>query len=112
MTKGFGMPGPMVSMFKLTPFWSKLTGLAHTIPYDVTLLEQNWKTGKLPTEQLGQIGSPTLVLVGGKSPADVRDVGAAVAAALPDARCEVVPGQAHNVAAKASAPVLCKFFEG
>lgn len=112
MTKGFGMPGPLVSMFKVTPVWPKLTALAHTIPYDVTLLEQNWQTGKLPANRMAEIGSPTLVLVGGKSPAAVRDVGAAVVVALPCARCEVVAGQAHNVSAKALAPVLCKFFQG
>ncbi len=110
MTRAFGMPGPLVTAFKITPMWSKLTGLAHTIPYDVALLDENWQSGKLPTEILSAVDAPTLVLAGGKSPADVRNLAPVLCAALPRGTTQVVAGQAHNVMAKALAPVLAGFF--
>jgi hypothetical protein len=52
-----------------------------------------------------------LVLVGGESPLYMRNAQAAVAAAVPGARLEVLPGQTHMVRAKAVAPVLTGFLE-
>jgi pimeloyl-ACP methyl ester carboxylesterase len=110
MTASFGMPGPMVDLFRLTPAWSKLTGLAHTIPYDLALLRDNLEGHPLPVERWSTITAPTLVLAGSKSPASAQATMRAVASALPNGRTRQVEGQAHNVAGKALAPPLSEFF--
>jgi hypothetical protein len=52
---------------------------------------------------------PTLVADGGKSPDYMRASAAAVAAVLPNATYQTVPGQTHIIKAKALAPVLRDF---
>jgi pimeloyl-ACP methyl ester carboxylesterase len=52
---------------------------------------------------------PTLVLVGGASPAWMIDVGKQVADALPNGRLSVLEGQEHVVSPEVLVPVLAEF---
>ena len=54
---------------------------------------------------------PTLVMAGTKTWPVLLDAARAVAAAIPPARHQTLPGQSHNVVAKAIAPVLESFLK-
>jgi pimeloyl-ACP methyl ester carboxylesterase len=103
------VPKPVVFMMQLMlPVWSKLKAVAHTLPYDATIMG-NWS---VPTERAAQVHVPALVMHGGKTDARLSRAAVALSAALPNAETRVLAGQDHNVAAGALAPVLREFFLG
>jgi pimeloyl-ACP methyl ester carboxylesterase len=110
--RSVGVPGFGIAIMRLLPVWKKLKGVAHTIPNDLVLLEGLRQGKPLPATRWTTTTMPTLVADGGKSPAYMRNSAAALAAVLPNARHETLPGQTHLVKAKALAPVLRNFFEG
>jgi pimeloyl-ACP methyl ester carboxylesterase len=110
--KSVDVPGFGIVMMKLLPAWKKLKGVAHTLPNDLVLVEGLRQGRPLPADRWTTATVPTLVADGGKSPAYMRNSAAAMAAVLPGARHETVPGQTHLVKAKALAPVLRSFFLG
>jgi len=105
-----GAPRLIVALMRLLPVWSKLTGVAHTLPYDFTILAGKQAGTPLPAGQWVEVTMPALVVVGGKSPAWFHHGTRALAQALPNADHRVLEGQMHNVKAKALAPLLAEFF--
>ncbi len=104
-----GAPAPMVALLRLMPVWRKLTAVAHTLPWDLSLVvPRSQGTPDRPASWSGAT-RPVLVLAGGRSPEYMRNAQASLAAALPHGRCEVVPGQTHMVKAVALAPVVSAF---
>ncbi len=102
-----GAPGFVVFMMSAVPWvWSKLKAVAHTLPYDATIMDGF----RVPVARLGEIHTPTLVVNGGKTDPNLQASAKAVAAAVPGAGHRVLDGQTHNVAPKALAPVLTSFF--
>ena len=87
--------------------WKGLTSIAHTLPYDTQVMGATFTP---PVERLSAITVPTLVMVGGKSPADMAAAEQAVADAIPGSVHRVLPGQTHTVSAKALASALDEFF--
>ncbi|MGB3440046.1 MAG: alpha/beta hydrolase [Actinophytocola sp.] len=110
--KSVDVPGLGIMMMRLAPVWKKLTGVAHTLPDDLALLAGLRQGRPLPADRWTTATMPTLVADGGKSPEYLRNGAAALAAVLPNARHETVPGQTHLVKPKALAPVLRAFFLG
>ncbi len=110
MTRGVGLPAPLVAFMRLLPAWSKLTSVAHTIPYDVAHLGDAGSGRPLDPGRWSAAAVPTLVMDGGKSPAWMRAAMPALTAALPDAEHRTLPRQMHVVKAGAMAPVLLEFF--
>ena len=110
--KSVDVPGFGIVMMRLMPAWKKLKAVAHTLPNDLVLLEGLRQGRPLPADRWTTTTVPTLVADGGKSPEYMRNSAAALAAVLPNARHETVPGQTHLVKAKALAPVLREFFLG
>jgi len=104
-----GMPGLLVALFPALPGWSRLTAVAHTLPYDFGLLDGTQHGGPLPRERWAGVSQPALVLAGGKSPAWMQHGADALAAALPAARHRTLPGQTHMVKAGVLAPALVEF---
>lgn len=104
-----GAPAPAIFMMRLLPSWKKLTAVAHTLPYDLSLVSPHQQGKPLPAGYYAEVTAATLVLAGRKSPAYMRNAQAAIAAALPDARLQVLPGQTHMIKAKVVAPVLTAF---
>ena len=86
--------------------WKKLKLVAHTLPYDLTILSDR----SVLNERSRLISVPTLVLGGEKSPKELRDAVGAVATALPDGRSRFLSGQDHIVSGPALAPVLFEYF--
>ena len=110
--KSVDVPGFGIVMMQLMPVWKKLKGIAHTLPNDLVLVEGLRQGRPLPADRWTTATMPTLVADGGKSPAYMRNSAAGLAAVLPNARHETVPGQTHLVKAKALAPVLRSFLLG
>ena len=101
-----GLPRPMVAVMRLLPVWRKLTGMAHTLPHDYAIVLDHQQGRPLPAGLYAGSTVPTLVIAGGKSPEYMRNAQAAVAAAVPGARLEVLPGQTHIIKAGVLAPVV------
>ena len=108
LTESAGVPGFVVDGMRDAPEWAFLTALAPSLPYDVALFPPGQG---LPAERLGAVRVQTLVLDGGESPAWMRAAAAAVAAAVPGAVAETLPGQDHGVLHQPEAlvPVLRRF---
>lgn len=102
-----GVPGMVVFIMKLMPVWSKLKGVAHTLPYDVTILGDF----SLPQEKAASVKIPTLISGGDKSQVTLQQAIKTLSEVMPGSELKILKGQTHNVAAKAIAPVLIDFFE-
>lgn len=110
--KHVGVPGVVSALMPLMPAWSKLTAVAHTLPYDLALTLDNQRGKPLPTSRWTSLAAPTLVVDGGKSPAWMRSGAKALADLLPTAQYRTLPGQTHMIKAEAHAPLLVEFFKG
>jgi pimeloyl-ACP methyl ester carboxylesterase len=111
MREGVNLPAPVVAMMRLMPAWRAMKGIAHTLPYDLTLLGDDTGSGKpLPAYRFENIAVPTLVIGGGKSPQPMQDAMRALAEVVPGAQHHTLEGQTHIVKATALAPVLKEFY--
>ncbi|WP_274651019.1 alpha/beta fold hydrolase [Paenibacillus humicola] len=110
MRKGIEIPSIFVAMMQLMPAWPRMKSVAHTLPYD-TMLTVSLQQGKpLPAGKWSAVTVPTLVAVGGKSPAWMRNAMQALAETLPNAGLRTISGQTHIVKPAVLAPVLTEFF--
>ena len=107
-----GVPRIGVFMMRLLPVWSKLKAVAPTLPHDLAIVTPFQGGRPLPAARWTSVTAPTLVIAGGKSPAWMQHAQAALAAAVPGARLQTLPGQTHMVKAKIVAPVLRASFQG
>lgn len=110
--KAVGTPGLFIALMRLMPAWSKLKAVAHTLPYDGAIVEDNQRGKPLPPGRWASVTVPTLVVDGGKSPAWMRHANRSLANVLPNAQYRTLEGQTHMVKAKAHAPMLVGFFKG
>lgn len=102
-----GAPAPMVMMMRVMfPVWSKLKAVAHTLPYDASIMG-DWR---VPVERAAQVRTPALVMYGSKTDERLKRAAKAVAAAIPGAELRELAGQTHNASAGAIAPELEEFF--
>jgi len=104
------VPAMVVALMPLMPAWAKLKAAAHTLPYDLTIMDGGQQGRPLPAGRWASLTAPTLVIAGGKSPAWLQNATRAVAQALPGASHQTLPGQTHIVKPKPLAPVLADFF--
>jgi pimeloyl-ACP methyl ester carboxylesterase len=104
--KGSGIPDAAIEQTKASPVWPSLLALAHTLAYDVRLLNE----GAVPVQRLRAIGCPVLGTTGSLSAPWAAASVRAVAEAVGDGAWRVLEGQAHNIAPEVLAPVLCERF--
>lgn len=104
------VPEEFVAQMRQEPFWPAFEAVAHTLPYDATLMEGTMFGKALPAERWASVVVPTLVLDGGASPAYMHSGAQALADALRDAQRRTLEGQTHEVAPEILAPVLQAFF--
>jgi pimeloyl-ACP methyl ester carboxylesterase len=107
---GVGVPAAGIAAMRLTPAWKGLKAVAHTLPYDMELLEGYQRGNPLPTDRWDSVAVPTLAAAGGKSPAWMQNAMRQLAERLPNAEYQTLPGQNHMIGAPALAPVLARFF--
>jgi pimeloyl-ACP methyl ester carboxylesterase len=105
-----GLPRVVVASMRLLPAWSRLTSVAHTLPYDRAVLGDTQAGAPLDAGRWAGATMPTLAIVGGKSPTWMQHGMRALADVLPCAEHRVLDGQTHMVKARALAPVLADFF--
>jgi pimeloyl-ACP methyl ester carboxylesterase len=107
MTEAFGAPKAFVYVMRLFMHgvWKKNESVAHTLPYDLTILN-DWSVLKASSS----ITAPTLVIGGEKSPEKLRKAVDTVVAAVPGSQRRLLAGQDHNIDMKVLAPVLVEFF--
>ena len=97
-------------LMPLLPAWSKLKSVAHTLPYDITIVQDNQRGKPFPAGRWAGATMPTLAMEGSRSPAWMRNGMRALAAVLPNATFRTLEGQTHMLKADAAAPVLTEFF--
>ena len=101
-----GMSDAMIEQVKASPGWRPLLALAHTLAYDVRLLNE----GVVPADRLSDITCPVLGTTGSLSPPWAEASVRAVAAAVQNGEWRVLEGQSHNVAPDVLAPLLRERF--
>ena len=97
---------------RLSPVWSKLKAIAHTLPHDGALVQDYQRGQPLPAGRWASVTMPTLVMDGGKSPAWIRNAARSLAGVLPNAQYRTLDGQTHMVKPEVQAPVLEAFYSG
>jgi pimeloyl-ACP methyl ester carboxylesterase len=107
-----GVPSFVVALMRWLPIWAKLTAVAHTLPHDGAIVRQFQRGEPLPSDVWAHVTVPALAMTGGKSAAWMQNGTRALAAALSHAKFRTLEGQAHDVDARALAPVLIEFFGG
>lgn len=100
-----GTPGEVIDGWSGAPFWPGLTALAHTLPYEMALVNG----GQVP-ERLASIRIPTLVMDGGGSLPWAAAAMALLLATVPGSTHLTLLGQNHNPSDELLAPVLREFF--
>jgi hypothetical protein len=104
-----GVPSVFILLMRLFPNWRKLTAVAHTVPYDLTILDGTQAGKPLPRDRWSGLRAANLVLDGGKSPVWMRHGCQALARLLPRSSYRTLPGQTHMVKAEVLAPALIDF---
>jgi pimeloyl-ACP methyl ester carboxylesterase len=106
MTEAVGVPAPAVEMSRETPMWSGLERVAHTIPYDLSIVGD----ASIPTAEIAKIDISVLALDGGASPDWARHAVRVLADLLANSQHLSLEGQNHGVDQAVLAPVLLHFF--
>jgi pimeloyl-ACP methyl ester carboxylesterase len=104
-----GMPELFILLMRFLPNWRKLTAVAHTVPYDLTIMRGTQAGKPLPRDRWSALRAPNLVLDGGKSPVWMRHGCQALAKLLPRSSYRTLPGQTHMVKPEVLAPALIEF---
>lgn len=100
---GIGMPRVFATLLPVMPGWRRLRALAPTLRHDMDLTAQ-----PPPLHIAAEIDIPVHVMVGERSPSELHQVATAVAAVIPGATHEVLPGQDHMVSEKVLLPSLIR----
>lgn len=109
-TEAIGIPQAVVEGFKTTPMWAELTGLAHTLPYDVEITGPG---NVLPARRLAAVPVPVLVMAGGAGIEWMPTAGRTLAATIPGARLAIFDRLDHGgpqAHPELLAPALVDFF--
>jgi pimeloyl-ACP methyl ester carboxylesterase len=107
-TRAVGIPEDVVAKLRHAPFRPGLEAIAHTLVYDATIVGDL----SLPTELIGSILTPALVISGDASSPFMRDAARAVADTLPNGRLCSLAGQSHDIDPQATAAVVSEFLGG
>jgi pimeloyl-ACP methyl ester carboxylesterase len=82
-----------IEMLRSLPLWPARVALAPTIPHEMRAFESY--VSNFDPARLANLRTPTLLLLGGDSPALEKAAAEALDAALPDSQIVVMPHQAH-----------------
>ncbi len=112
--KGMGLPGFAVTMMRwLMPGWSKMASVAHTIPYDLAVLDGTQSGEPLPAGRWSGTTAPTLVEVGSRSEPFFHAGARALVPLLAHANYRALDGRDHSailMATKALSDEITPFF--
>jgi pimeloyl-ACP methyl ester carboxylesterase len=111
-----GIPAEMTAGMRQAPWWPGLEALAHTLPYDATIMSDTQSGSPLPLKKWASVRVPTLVMDGtlflGREDghAFVRHGADELAHILPNAQRRTLEGQDHGPADVVLVPALKAFF--
>jgi pimeloyl-ACP methyl ester carboxylesterase len=111
-TKGVGIPVEVVAQLRQLPMWPGLEEMAHTLAYDATITGDTQRGNPSPLRKWASVTVPTLVMVGGMSPAFFHNGTQALVDILPNGQHRTLEGQDHGPADGVLALVLVEFFKG
>jgi len=112
MTDAMLVPAEMVAQMRNTPMWPQIEVVAHTIPYDGTIMGDTMSGNPSTIRKWASVTVPTLVMVGGASHAFFHNGTQALVGLLPNAVYRTLAGQDHGPADEVLTPALVEFFEG
>ncbi|MFI6171490.1 alpha/beta fold hydrolase [Nocardia sp. NPDC051052] len=112
LTKAMGIPRPMVSVMRVTPFWKNLVATANSTPHDWAVMRDYMRGEPLRTDDWTTVKAQTLVIAGAKSDALLRKGAKAIAAVLPDAELQEIAKLSHNPNVSLLAPAAGEFLTG
>jgi pimeloyl-ACP methyl ester carboxylesterase len=107
LAEAIGVPPEAVAVAEHWPDWPGMLAIAHTLPYDLTLVGD----GSVPSS-LAAVAVPTLVLHGDRSFDWIVDGMAELVRTIPSAIGRVMIDQDHGVAPEVIGPELRAFFLG
>lgn len=110
MTVAVGIPAEYIDGMKHAPFWASSVKVAHTISYDGEIMGETMYGDPASLQQFSSITTPTLVMVGGNSPAYQQNAVTTLAKILPNAQYRSMAGQDHGIAPEVLNPALVEFF--
>jgi pimeloyl-ACP methyl ester carboxylesterase len=102
--KSIGVPDEIMEQEHANSNWDELEAMAHTQVYDLMIIRS------LPTPQLAQITTPTLVVVSEATGDFMFNWTKATADALPNGEHLPLPGDWHGVPPDVLAPKMIEFF--
>lgn len=112
MTVAVGIPAEYIPGMKQAPFWASSVAVAHTISYDGEIMGDTMWGNPASLEQFAAIQTPTLVMVGSKSPTYQQNAVSTLAKILPNAQYRSMADQDHGIAPEVLNPALVEFFIG
>lgn len=112
MTVAVGIPAEYIDGMKQAPFWASSVAVAHTISYDGEIMGETMFGAPASLQPFATIQTPTLVMVGSKSPAYQQNAVEALAKILPNATYRSMADQDHGIAPDVLNPALVEFFIG
>jgi pimeloyl-ACP methyl ester carboxylesterase len=108
--RSVGVPAFAIALMRWLPIWAKINAVAHTLLHDGALVRALQQGEPLPASAWARVTVPALAITGEKSPEWMHNGTRALAMVLSRAEYRTLDGQAHDVDAKALAPVLAEFF--
>ena len=112
MTDMILVPAEMVAQMRSMPMWPQLEAVAHTIPYDGAIMGDTMSGNPATLRKWASVTVPTLVMVGGASPAFFHNGAQTLVDILPNATLRTMAGQDHGPADEVLTPALVEFFKG
>jgi pimeloyl-ACP methyl ester carboxylesterase len=110
MTQAILIPAEYLEPMKTDPMWVGMEAVAHTLAYDGRV-SQAFMTGQLWADGTWDgVSATTLVITGEHSEPFFHDSAKALVEGLRKGESRPLPGQDHNVAMDALAPMLIEFF--
>jgi pimeloyl-ACP methyl ester carboxylesterase len=92
MTDAMLVPAEMVTQMRNTPMWPQLEAVAHTIPYDGTIMGDTMSGNPSTLKKWASVTVPTLVMLGGASSAFFHNGAQTLVDILPNAKSRVLAG--------------------
>lgn len=111
-----GAPAEMVAQMRQSPMWPHMEGLAQSLVYDATIMEDTQKGSPAPLKKWISVAVPTLVMdgtmfMGREEPhAFMRHGTDELANVLPNALRRTLEGQDHGPSDEVLVPALRAFF--
>jgi pimeloyl-ACP methyl ester carboxylesterase len=112
MTDMMLVPAEMVAQMRNTPMWPQLEAVAHTIPYDGTIMGDTMSGNPSTLRKWASVTVPTLVMVGEASSVFFHNGAQALVDILPNAKSRTLAGQDHGPADEVLTPALVEYFKG